>query len=286
MIARIPARSRRQAMDWSLALISQGIEATIDHADDIGWGLFVAEHEEQQALAIIRQYRVENLRWPWRQKIHSEILFDWGSLIWVVLIGLFFWLDQREDLERVGLMDGAAVSHGEWWRLFTAIFLHADAAHLTSNAVFGLVLLGLAMGRYGTGVGLLAAFLAGAGGNVATWLVYRDHHSLGASGMVMGSLGLLAAQTLLFARKNPPPLKYTLSGVIAGGLLFVLLGLSPGTDVLAHLGGFISGLLIGCLLLFFPRCQNRGAVNLLAGLVFAFLAVCAWWLALRSIRPA
>ena len=56
--------------------------------------------------------------------------------------------------------------------------------------------LGFAMGRYGTGTGVLAAFLAGAGGNVAAWLAsLEQHRNLGASGMVMGSLGLLAAQS-------------------------------------------------------------------------------------------
>jgi len=58
-----------------------------------------------------------------------------------------------------------------------------------ANAGFGLVLLGLAMGVYGTGVGLLAALLAGAGGNAAAWLIDPGHRSLGASGMVDGLPG-------------------------------------------------------------------------------------------------
>ena len=102
----------------------------------------------------------------------------------------------------------------------------------------------------------------------------------------MGALGLLAAQTLWFARKNSPPLKYLLSGVMAGGLLFVLLGLSPDSDVLAHFGGFVCGILFGCVLLPFPRLPQRAVVNLVAALVFAFLTAGAWWLALRGIPPS
>jgi len=102
----------------------------------------------------------------------------------------------------------------------------------------------------------------------------------------MGALGLLAAQSLWFVRKNGPPMKYLLSGVMAGGLLFVLLGLSPDSDVLAHFGGFVCGVLLGCLLLPFPRVAQKAAVNLTAGLFFASLAGVAWWLALRGItRP-
>jgi hypothetical protein len=36
-VSRIPARTRRQAMDWSLVLTSQGIEHTIEHQEETGW---------------------------------------------------------------------------------------------------------------------------------------------------------------------------------------------------------------------------------------------------------
>ena len=283
MTARITAQSKRQAMDWSLVLVSQGIETAIDHPEDAGWVLIVAEQDYERALEVIRQYRAENLRWPWRRQIsRHEILFDWGSLSWVFLICAYFWIgENRGDLKSAGLMDGVAVSHGEWWRLFTAVFLHADVGHLAANASIGLVLLGLAMGRFGTGIGLLAAYLAGAGGNVATWLIYTGgHRSLGASGMVMGSLGLLAAQSVSTSPKNPQASKYVISGTIAGVMLLVLLGLSPGTDVLAHCGGFVTGLLLGSFLRLAPRLAQNTAVNVVAGLLFASLVVLTWRLAL------
>src|SRR3954447_7936262 len=176
--ARLSARSQRQAMDWSLVLVSQGIETVIDQHDPVnGWGLLVAPNDEAAALAIIRQYRLENRHWPWRpQKLHKGLLFDWTSLAWVVLVAFFFWLDSRIDLQRTGLMEAPALSHGQWWRPFTAVWLHADLAHLAANATVGLVLLGLTMGCYGTGVGLLAAYLAGAGGNFAKWLFDASPH--------------------------------------------------------------------------------------------------------------
>src|SRR6185295_492432 len=92
----------------------------------------------------------------------------------------------------------------DWWRLFTAQLLHADLLHFATNAVFGFLLLGLAMGRYGNGVALLATFLAGAGGNIVSWLVYgASFRGLGASGMVMGALGLLAAQSVALYKQHP-----------------------------------------------------------------------------------
>ncbi len=63
-------------------------------------------------------------------------------------------------------------------------------------------------------------------------------------------------------------------------MLFVLLGLSPGTDIMAHLGGFMSGLLLGAVLALFPGFPRRPAINLLSGLLFTFLVTWPWWLAL------
>ena len=111
-------------------------------------------------------------------------------------------------------MNSEAVSAGEWWRIFTAITLHSDASHLAANVSTGFLLLGLAMANYGPGIGLAAAYLAGAGGNFSGFFVYgKMHRSLGASGMVMGALGLLAAQTISLARKNPAARKYVASGL-------------------------------------------------------------------------
>src|ERR1043166_5703107 len=145
--ARIPAHTRRQAMDWSLVLASQGIEHVIEQGEKAAWALVVAEQDYEASLVAIRQYRVENLRWLWRRPIFKPgLFFDWGSAAWVLLTFVFFWLSEsRADLRSVGMMDGAALAHGEWWRLFTAALLHADLAHLAMNAVFGFVLLGLAM---------------------------------------------------------------------------------------------------------------------------------------------
>jgi membrane associated rhomboid family serine protease len=285
--SRIPTRSKREAMDWSLVLVSQGIETTIVFSDEAGWELAISEHEVQRARGVLQLYQAENRQWPWRQRIASRgVLFDWGSLAWVILICFFFWLQTHQthlaiDLRVVGLMDAAAVSRGEWWRLFTAIFLHADIGHLAMNASLGLLLLGLTMGSLGTGVGLLAASLAGVGGNLIECFIYREgHRSLGASGMVMGCVGLLAVQTFSIKATNRNTPKRSLSGFLAGVMLLVLLGFDPSSDVVAHIGGFGSGLVLGALMRMAPRVSQSKAANVFAGLIFCLLVVCPWWWAL------
>jgi membrane associated rhomboid family serine protease len=113
----------------------------------------------------------------------------------------------------------------------------------------------------------------------------QTHRSLGASGMVMGSLGLLAVQSFSLWRQTPHAPKFILSGICAGVMLFVLLALTPGTDVMAHLGGFVSGLVLGALLNLVPTIAQKPKANLLSGLIFALLVIVPWWLALRSTAP-
>jgi membrane associated rhomboid family serine protease len=272
-------------MDWSLVLLSQGIESTIESPESgSGWGLRVQSRDHEPALKAIRQYHLENRAWPWQQRLlRPGLVFDWGSLAWALLLLVFYGLDAQRGLQSVGLMDSVAVSHGHWWRLFTAVWLHADLAHLGTNATIGLALLGLAMGRHGTGPGLLAAYLSGVSGNVAGWLLAAEpHRSLGASGMVMGSLGLLAAQSFSPRRQSPQATRHLVSGVLGGIMLFVLLALTPGTDIVAHTGGFLSGLLLGGALALASASIQEGWVNLAAGAAFAILVILPWWLAFRA----
>lgn len=281
---RIPARSQRQAMDWSLVLLSQGIEAVIDFSGEPpGWALLVAPGDLDRAREIIRQYRLENLRGPWRRELfEGAVLFDAGSFAWAALVVAFYWVGSvRSGLVSLGILDGRAVLDGEWWRFFTAMMLHGDAAHLATNVVFGILLLGLAMGRYGTGIGLLASYLSGAIGNLTAWALSMGwHRSLGASGMIMGALGLLAVQSVAMWKKTHHAPRHILAGLTGGFMLFVLLGLSPGTDILAHAGGFVGGLAIGAGLALLPPLAGRGRANLFAGVIFAVLVLLPWMVAL------
>jgi membrane associated rhomboid family serine protease len=146
------------------------------------------------------------------------------------------------------------------------------------------VLFGLAMGRYGTGTGLLAAYLAGAIGNVVSlFFSTRTFQGLGASGMVMGALGLLAAQTLHPAANRGKSTRHKLVGVGAGVLLFILFGLSPGTDTMAHFGGFVAGLILGIILVRLPTGFSQNTkVNIVSGILLMVLVAGTWWLALRK----
>ena len=287
MLAAIPARSKSQAMDWSLVLVSQGIESAIEQTEEgPRWQLVVDGVDYERAIQAIGLYRSENKARVWLQKLPwSGLVYDWRNIVWFLLLIAIFILGENQHpyLKAAGIMESKAVHSGEWWRLFTAIMLHGDLGHLASNVTFGMLLLGLAMGSFGSGPALLGAYLAGVGGNLAGLIFYsHSHRSLGASGMVMGALGLVTLQSFAYLRAGITPRQLMIRAILGGVLLLILLGMNPETDLLAHLGGFVSGCLLGLLFALLPRSFLESAwVNLLSVLSCGVLVVLTWWLALR-----
>jgi membrane associated rhomboid family serine protease len=176
------------------------------------------------------------------------------------------------------------VAAGEWWRLFTAITLHENLPHLAANLTTGFLLLGLAMARYGPAVALLAAFLAGAAGNGASLVIHSDaSQSLGASGMVTGALGMLSVHSFSLWRKYRAARGLVLRGAMAGFLILVLIGFAPGSDIAAHLGGFLAGAVIGLALnAVRPAVLQGGWVNVAGALALAALVTFVWRQALAG----
>ncbi len=276
----IRAHSERQAMDWALVLASQGIEAAImREPDGRGWNLQVGSNDLERAQLSIRQFRIESRRFGWRQPLPgSHWTFHWGVIVWMMACAFVFQI--QEHLER-GLFLSSAVHRGEWWRAFTSVWLHQDPGHLSLNLVFGGILLGLAMGRYGAGLALLTGLLSGALGNALSLLWHaRDYVGLGASGLVMGALGMLAAQAVPFWRAGRWGARLAFTTFSAGAALFILLGTDPTADVAAHTGGFIGGLIGGAGAAWIPDGQ-RQIVSRCSSVVAMVLVAATWWLALQ-----
>jgi membrane associated rhomboid family serine protease len=276
----IRARSRRQALDWALALTSQNIEATLARLDDGGWGLIVRRLDEAAAVATLRQYQIENRNWGWRQPLPvTGLVFHHGSAVWAAVVAAAYYFCEARfpHLEQAGIVDSQAIRAGEWWRLFTAMSLHENLPHLLANLTSGFFLLGLAMARYGAGVALLSAYLAGAAGNLAGLKLYPDHQGLGASGMVMGALGLLATESVGWWWRNRSTSEALWRAGASAILVLVLVGFSPGTDVVAHVGGFVAGAIFGgALSLVRPNLLQHGAINIAASAAVIGLAAWTW----------
>ena len=195
----------------------------------------VSASDHERARQAIRQFRLENRVWRWRQALlGQEVRFHWGSLLCCLLLALIHGLAATDfpGLRSAWILRSNSALAGEWWRIFTAMALHADLAHLLANLTTGFLLFGLAMGKMGGGRGLLACYLAGAFGNILGLVIHpKPYEGLGASGMVMAALGLMTMPPFAAWKAHPSMLRQLSKGVLAGGLLFVLLGLNPASDI-------------------------------------------------------
>ena len=142
---------------------------------------------------------------------------------------------------------GPVVLAGQYWRLFTSLFVHAGIEHLLLNLgalyVAGLFLEPL-IGRWSF---LLAFLLTGwVASTTSTWW-HTDTVSVGASGGVFGLYGVLLA-LLLTGMAGRQQRANLLGSVILFVIINLVYGLREGVDNAAHMGGLASGLLLGLLL--------------------------------------
>lgn len=283
----IPARTERQAMDWSLALASQEIACVIrPPVDQLGWTLEVDPRDVPRALHTLRAYHAENRHHPTAlTPAVGELVFHWGVLAWCLLMLVIFLAADAPGnrMAEAGEFVTRATVQGDWWRPLTATFLHAGPDHLAANLTTGFLLVGLAMGRFGVGPALWGTLLAGTAGNLlAWWWRAREYTGLGASGVVMAALGMLAVSLAIDTRAHRISMATLLRGVLGGVLLFILLGTAPQSDVLAHTGGFLAGLVAAAGLGALPaRVRTSVGFDVACAVGYLVTGLGAWFSALR-----
>jgi rhomboid protease GluP len=146
-----------------------------------------------------------------------------------------------------GAQFGPFTLGGQWWRLFSSMFLHHGILHLGLNmwCLWNLGLLAESLlGRWT----YLAVYLAtGIGADLLSLAWDPMRVSAGASGAIFGLAGVLIT-SLYFTRLAVP--RDQLRGILRSVVVFAVLNLAIGfglavVDNMAHLGGLLTGLAIG-----------------------------------------
>jgi len=151
----------------------------------------------------------------------------------------------------LGVYPPAVVEGREWWRLFTAMFMHFDVYHLLGNS-FGILVFGSRIERYFGrvaftliyfGTGLVASLISLAN------LRFFDRFAVsgGASGAVYGLVAFVFVVSRVTDR-NIETLHWRVM------LIFVVIGLlagfnRSGIDNAGHIGGMVGGVIAGFILL-------------------------------------
>jgi len=138
---------------------------------------------------------------------------------------------------------------GEWWRLFTCMFEHIGIFHLLMN-MYALLYVGLflepILGKWRF---IIAYISSGIFASLASLWWHDNTISAGASGAIFGMYGVFLA--LLLTNLLEKSVRNTILKSIGIFVAFNLLyGMKAGVDNAAHVGGLLSGFVIGFLLYF------------------------------------
>jgi membrane associated rhomboid family serine protease len=153
-----------------------------------------------------------------------------------------------------GALFGPAVEAGDWWRIITAGFLHSGILHLAFNMYF-LYFLGTllepAIGKLRFGMIYLVSLV---GGSFGALLLSPNAVTVGASGAVFGLMG---AAIVAMRARGIDPMQSGLGVTLLLNLAITFL--IPGISIGGHVGGLLSGGIVG-LLLFEVADRRRSAL--------------------------
>ena len=154
-----------------------------------------------------------------------------------------------------GQVNGAVIFYGYYYQLFTSMFVHASIAHIAGNMLF-LLIFGLrgeemfSLPEY-----LSIYFLGGLTGNLLSLLLLPlDTISVGASGAIFAMFGA----AIVYARRS---YSQSIIGALIYALFLLFLSSGPGVNNFAHIGGLVTGLLIGYVLATRRKPETRYTIS-------------------------
>jgi membrane associated rhomboid family serine protease len=155
------------------------------------------------------------------------------------------------------------VSDGEYYRLFTAMFVHFGPTHLLLN-VWGLWVIGrLVESELGPLRYAVLYLTAGLGSSVAAYLFTPGAFTAGASGALFG---VFAALFVIFRRR-----RLDTSALLPLLVVNIVFSFAPGISLVGHVGGFIVGGVIAVVMAYTPRPRRALATSgAVAGLLILF----------------
>jgi rhomboid protease GluP len=152
----------------------------------------------------------------------------------------------EENLIEFGANYRPLVMQGEWWRLMSCMFLHANLMHIGAN-MYSLWALGRMLeGLSGWKSTFLIYMTTGVLASITSLLYHTEAVvGIGASGAIFGLFGAFAALVLRKKVVGAGGQLLSVKSLMAPLLINLGIGLLPEIDLSAHLGGFVSGVVIG-----------------------------------------
>jgi membrane associated rhomboid family serine protease len=288
------ALSEQKVLLWALVLDARFISCRIEGEQMGCWHLEVPTSRFDVALDELRIFEEENRNWPPLPPTPHPLTENTLATLSVLILLATFHNITRLDLPlpgryppdwiALGNANPALITDGQWWRLVTALTLHANWLHLFSNIAIGGVFIVCLCRELGSGLAWSLILGSGILGNLINTCVQPpDHRSVGASTAVFGAVGILAALSMVRSR-NRARKRWLLPAAAALALLAVLGTEGKNTDLGAHLFGFISGMGLGLAAGYFLEKNGLPGrrLNFLLALLIILVVIGAWWWAMST----
>jgi rhomboid protease GluP len=176
------------------------------------------------------------------------LLIVLNLIVYVLMVfsGVDFFAPTTGDILAWGGCNDTTILHGQPWRLVTAMFVHFGILHLLMN-LYSLHNLGTTLERIIGKARFILAYLAtGIFGGLVSQIWHLGTYSVeaGASGGVFGVIGVLIAllTTKLFPEEVRTPYLKRILGMVAVNLMY---GMQTTVNMAAHMGGLVSGFILG-----------------------------------------
>ncbi len=170
-----------------------------------------------------------------RRRHQAALTFFFLALVWALSFAHWNGLDMA--------VSGAAVfGRGEWWRLWSALFVHGDLSHLLSNSLLFTLFAWLLIGHFGLRLALLAFLLGGLTNFLVIPTLPPATTLVGVSGVVYWMGASWLTLFLLVDRRQSWRVRFG-SSLFLGLMLFVPETWEPHVSYLNHFVGFVSGVL-------------------------------------------
>lgn len=242
-----------EAIEHSLVILALGRDCWIlENA-----GTYSIHAEPTDAPSIIEEfaiYQKEQVAIRNKPPATEFKTFTTGSelaLLWAAVLMVVFYLQIRDDslTDRFCNSTSALLHDGEWWRPFTALFLHADVGHLLGNILIGGIFCVMVSQSVGALRGWLWILAGGTAANaINAWLHQPGpFESIGASTATFAALGILVGVStrIAWTSRSYSGFKPLLLPVIAGMILLGWFGAGgENTDVAGHFLGALCGFLL------------------------------------------
>ena len=246
--------NEQEALSCSLVLSSMGISHHLRQTAG-SMLLSVAAEDAPYAASQIRAFLHENRNWPPKPTVADNTFTPLLQPPTLLLIGgliLFFTVTGNWSEHSLWFASGAGdaeavLQNGEWYRLVTALTLHADTVHLLGNCLFGGFLFHFFCKITGNGLGLFSMLLTATVANFINVVLHGSNHLfVGFSTAVFAIIGMLA----MISRQHRTSKRYLrIIPFMAGAALLAMIGSSgERTDLGAHFFGLCCGLASGWIL--------------------------------------